>query len=153
MAVTLREQDLRQKFKFQAQRWKDFDEFKEFEIRYLQEKLPDWIYFEPSKGKEEIFKPIDHHPKLELYEVWMEGYRATGEAGEAQKLGEAHARNFGQACHIIVAKSILEKIEEENNPFFKGHATPGRWDYDPSALSIWACRLFWSEELARKSFG
>jgi hypothetical protein len=47
----------------------------------------------------------------------------------------------------------LEFMEKENKSDYKEYSTPGRWDYDPNELTYWGCRLFWSKELAKKSFG
>jgi hypothetical protein len=153
MAINLTAKDLQKRFKLISQDWKSFEEFEEYYIRSLREKLPDTIYYVDKKGKAITFSPINHHPELQEYEVWMEGHRATGESSQAQLLGRVMARNFGQACHIIVAGSFLQQVDKINQPGYLGHTEPGRWDYDAQELSIWRCKLYWSEELARKSFG
>lgn len=151
MAITLTSKDVAAK---RVERyWPSWEEFEAFYIRYLREKLADTIYYTDQGGTEKVLKPINHHPELMEYEVWMEGYAATGESGGATLIGKAKARNFAQACHIVAATNHLEWIAKENAPDYKEYSTPGRWDYDPSNLSIWGCKLYWSEEIARKAFG
>lgn len=89
----------------------------------------------------------DHH-YLE-----MSGYAATGESSGAGLLGKAFARNFAQACDIVLCKDHLKHIDEVNSPEYKGYCPPRTWDYDPSNLSVWGRTLHWSKELASKSFG
>lgn len=72
------------------------------------------------------------------YEVWIEGYLATGMEGVPQKarlLGTFEADSFRHAC---VQWAITNK---ETNLF------------NIEALSYWGCRMFDNEEEARKSFG
>lgn len=108
-------------------------------------------YYTNKDGVEEHIPPVDHHPQLKEYEVWCEGYAATGESGSATLLGKAYARNFTQACHIVMCTNFLLNAQEVNDPNGKKYTDIGRWDYDPSKLSYWGCKLFWSKELAQKS--
>ncbi len=130
----------------------DFKEFREYYLKWLSETIPDTIYYKPDFGDEVQIKPINHWPDLKTYEVWMEGYAATGEQGPAQLLGKVNARNFAQACHILTCEAYLKSAYAANGPLHEGF-WDGRWLYDAAALSVWGCRLFWSEELARRSFG
>jgi hypothetical protein len=151
MAITTNYQSLKEKFK--PEYWNSFEDFEEYYLRRLAEQLPDTNYYTNKDGVEITIKPINHHPELKEYEVWCEGYRATGEHGTATLLGKAKARNFAQACHIVMCKNHLAWIEQENQPNYNQHVVPGRWDYDPSQLRYWNCELFWSEGLAEKTFG
>lgn len=136
-----------------SRHWPDEKEWVEYYLLYLSEKLADTNYFTDKDGTKRVIPPVNHHPELKEYEVWMGGYMATGEHGEATLWGTAKARNFAQACHIVMCREKLADILKENQPEHKGYTTPGRWDYDPHDLSYWACGLFWSEEVARKQFG
>ncbi len=69
---------------------------------------------------------------MEKFEVWQEGYQATGQRGEASFLGETEANSFSEACDII--------CREDPN-------------YNKERLSVWGCKLFPTEKEARKSFG
>lgn len=69
---------------------------------------------------------------MAMHEVWMEGYRATGEHAVAEKLGEAEAPTFADACDIVCAK---------------------RSDYDWKRGTVWGCCLFNNEADARAVFG
>ena len=66
------------------------------------------------------------------YEIWSEGYAATGERGEAIKIGEAEAESFQEACNTLLRENGL---------------------YDSARLTYWGCRLFDNEADARKLFG
>ena len=76
------------------------------------------------------------------YEIWVEGYAATGSYGEAQKIGEAEADSFDEAVQIID-----EEIKHDGRDFGElRHEKTGHW-------SFWGCRLFDNENDARASFG
>jgi len=68
----------------------------------------------------------------QLFQVWREGYRATGDRDGAHKMGDAVADSFEEAC-----QAVLE----------------GDKSFDPKRLTWWGCRLYPSEALARKQFG
>jgi hypothetical protein len=141
------------KYKFNPQYWDSIDEFEDYVLRRIQETMADRNYYTDRNGIERQIDFINHHPELHEYEVWMEGYAATGERSDATLLGKTFARNFAQACDIIMCKSHLEDISECNNPNYTQYCPPRKWDYDTNKLSVWGCGLYWSEKLARKSFG
>ncbi len=70
------------------------------------------------------------------FEIWSEGYRATGNSGVATFLGYGEGIDFKCACDDL-AKSDLK---------FKQY-------YDPLKLTYWGCRLFSNSQDARKFFG
>lgn len=69
------------------------------------------------------------------YDVWMEGYAATGEYGTAQKLGSAKAASFKEACKIVATRQGMGEL------------------YSEATNTLWACKLHPTEEAARKAFG
>jgi len=144
--------DLIQK-EFNPRYWKSINDFEEYYLRRLQETIADRNYYTDRTGVEREINAINHFPELKEYEIWMEGYAATGESAGAVLIGKAFARNFAQACDIVMCKSHLAYIEKVNLPDCKDYCPPRKWDYDPMKLSVWGCRLYWSEELARKSCG
>jgi len=75
---------------------------------------------------------------MEEYEVWMEGFSATGERSGAQFQGKIKSESFAGACEKLVGKQL-----DKN--------TDGSYRY--GIPSIWGCRLFDNEKDARKSFG
>ena len=151
MAILTNYQDI--KDKFNPNYWDSIDEFESFYLQELSERLADTNYYTNKNGEEVKISPVNNYPELKEYEVWMEGYAATGEHGTATLVGKTKARNFAQACHILMCEQKLKSITEENKPNNKDYVTPGRWDYDPNRLSYWACKMYWSKELASKSFG
>lgn len=78
---------------------------------------------------------------MPMYDVWMEGYRATGEQIAAQYLGSVDRPTFTEACDAIMQVKRSEEKWEVNKY------------YDRSKLTYWGCRLFETEAAARKSFG
>ena len=72
---------------------------------------------------------------MKQYEVWMEGYAATGDSSEAEFCGVYEAETFSDAC----AAWNKEKGE-------KGY-------FNARALTYWGCRFFDNETDARRSFG
>lgn len=137
---------------FSPRYWSSIDEF---EAHYLTELAEHgkYNYYTDRNGNTAAFPSINHFPELKEYEVWMEGYAATGESAGAHLVGKAEARNFAQACHIVMCEQYLKQAQTENSPEYTHYIDASRWDYDPRSLGYWGCRLFWSEELARKSFG
>ncbi|KKN04082.1 hypothetical protein LCGC14_1100940 [marine sediment metagenome] len=73
---------------------------------------------------------------MRRYEIWSEGYAATGEHGTAVFLGSAEGKTFGDACVNFAC---------ENSGFSK--------HFGQAQLTYWGCRLFDNEIGARKSFG
>jgi hypothetical protein len=76
---------------------------------------------------------------LIMIEVWMEGYAATGESGEAQKLGEYDVATFDEAVDLCL-ESHPDSVKVHHRSV-DGHHT------------IWGCGLYDNEQDARKSFG
>ena len=151
MAITTNFSDVQKNFN--SQYWGSIDEFEEYYLRRFQETMGDTNYYTDRHGEERKIGFIDHHPALNEYEVWMAGYVATGEHATAHLVGKVSARNFAQACDIVMCNQHLKSIKEDNSPDNTKYCPPRTWDYDPSELSVWGCRLYWSEELARKAFG
>ena len=70
------------------------------------------------------------------FEIWSEGFSATGNSGTAQRWGNAVGRTFKEAC--------LE--------YSRGDANFDNY-FNLNRLTFWGCKLYPSEEEARKSFG
>lgn len=92
---------------------------------------------------------------MKEFEVWSEGYSATGEHSGAIYHGIVAAETFDEAC-IKVMGDKLDKNSDGSyrRGGYRGNAEPG---IDRAKLqgnySIWACQLFDNEADARKSFG
>jgi len=151
MAITTSFKDVLRNFN--PNKWGSIDEFEEYYLRRIQETMPDTNYYTGKDGVERSIGFIDNHPNLKEYEVWSEGYMATGESGNAYLVGKCFARNFAQACDIVMCKNRLEWINRVNDPTYSKYNPPQKWSYDPQKLTDWACALYWSKELAIKSFG
>lgn len=67
-----------------------------------------------------------------MFEVWVEGYAATGNNAAARKIGDVEADNFRDACEKLCGQGQV--------PAYNG-------------VSIWGCRLFDNEADARREFG
>lgn len=85
----------------------------------------------------------NRHQLLDIkeYEIWTEGYRATGEEQNASLLGKASGFSFKEACDAFHAQ-----LDEPKKNIWSYHPDSGTW-------SVWGCRLFDNETDARKSFG
>lgn len=70
------------------------------------------------------------------YEIWSEGFNATGESGRATFHGASIGVDFKDACDRFA----------ENNKDFKYY-------YSPERLTYWGCRLFDNHADAAVSFG
>lgn len=76
-------------------------------------------------------------PKQTRYEIWMEGWSATGGFSKAQQLDTIEAESFAAACAKACRKKNLP------NPVIEADAQ----------IRSWGCGLFDNEEDARKAFG
>jgi len=77
---------------------------------------------------------------MRTFEIWSEGYRATGEAATATCHGTFEGATFTEAV-----QRYLETLGQENRAFYRQH-NDGTW-------TCWGCRLFDNEADARKAFG
>lgn len=77
---------------------------------------------------------------MKNFEIWVEGYMATGESGKAMLFGNINAGSFDEA----VAK--LLEIKPSLKPYYNYNEKTGTHSY-------WGCRMFDNENEARSSFG
>jgi len=73
---------------------------------------------------------------MRKYEIWSEGFSATGEYGPAQLMGSSEGNSFEDACR---------RLAEKESGFDEY--------YNPERNTYWGCRLFDNEADARRSFG
>lgn len=123
-------------------------------VKDLQEEVDEYLKPISATTDEELAKyPINRRQKDILppepevvpmgkqWEVWLEGYAATGESSTAQKLTSLlHDRWQGETFQDAVRLAL-------------GVLT---WDmkyYDEKKNAFWGCRFFDNETDARKSFG
>lgn len=76
---------------------------------------------------------------MKTWEVWSEGYLASGDRADTTFEGRAEAETFAEACRIACVERGRWKIE------------PG--SFDPKGLTVWGCRLFDNEADARRAYG
>ncbi|ABY63271.1 hypothetical protein ST201phi2-1p448 [Pseudomonas phage 201phi2-1] len=79
--------------------------------------------------------------KLREFEVWMEGYRATGEDAKAHLLGKGVGYSFNEAV-----KNLKEQLGEHKTKEWRYNPNTGLW-------SNWGCTLYDNETEARKFNG
>lgn len=87
----------------------------------------------PIEEEQEQTPKIDVHDSE--YEVWVEGYAATGERGSAWRLGKYKADGFRNA---VIAAVLEHGLESE---------------FDLERMTYWGCRFFDNEADARKAYG
>lgn len=75
------------------------------------------------------------------HSLWVEGYAATGERGEAMFLGTYESDTFDEA----VQKWNAEKNSKNTYGELR-RRDDGYW-------TVWGCRIFDNEHAARQSFG
>lgn len=91
--------------------------------------------------------------KTEKFQIWIQGYAATGESQSAERLlrkGQAdstwEAISFEQACVKALNELKWTMLYEEPQGLGSCH-------YDPQANAYWGRRFFNNETDARKPFG
>ena len=77
------------------------------------------------------------------FEVWTEGYAATGQSQGATFHGKVMAESFDEACIKLLGSSLDKNI---NSP--DGYKRNLR-----GFMSVWACGCFDNETDARSYFG
>lgn len=102
-----------------------------------------------------------------MWEIWEEGYAATGERGEARLLGKEQAETFREACLAHFAKDAVKRARDLGAIAYKNagarkpqmdvskviQETRCIGDFDPDELALWGCRWFPTEAEARRRFG
>ena len=79
--------------------------------------------------------PQEEERQTKKFTIWSEGYRATGQSGTAQIMGQAYGETFKEACI----------------KFFTDHRDMRL--FNAENLTFWGCSLFPDEARARKFFG
>lgn len=72
---------------------------------------------------------------MKSYNLWMEGFAATGQSASASYLGSFKANTFEEACRKW-------GLQDNNAAYFNFEN-----------LTYWGCSLFDNEQDARRSFG
>lgn len=94
--------------------------------------------------------PLQPAPR-QVFEVWAEGWSATGNNSPARLVAKVEALTFREACYVAMCREYLDGVASQRKS--ATYYNPDRFDYDFTNLKIWGCRLFPSEIEARASFG
>lgn len=87
---------------------------------------------------------------MKEFQIWIEGYRATGESGTAHTIGSGIGENFDEAVKDYMEKNPNNGIcKNERNMYHSDESYNNR----RSNWNIWRCNLFENESDARKIFG
>jgi hypothetical protein len=87
---------------------------------------------------------------MKEFEIWCEGYAATGERGAANKVGTGIGKTFDEAVKDYMSKHPNHGIEENGRNRYMSEEW---YNNRKSNWNIWACNLYDNEADARKSFG
>ena len=75
---------------------------------------------------------------MKTFNIWAEGFSATGQTGEANFIGFSEGMTFLEACNnFSLVNELFGKYYNVNN----------------GVPTHWGCRLFDNEQDARKTFG
>lgn len=89
---------------------------------------------------------------MKIFEIWMEGYAATGESGTAQCLGEFEGETFDDAVEAY-NRSVSDDGNKAKRNMRSKYISDEAYEDRYSDWSIWACNLYNHEADARKAFG
>lgn len=84
------------------------------------------------------------------FEIWCEGFRATGQSGNAYMMGTGQGSDFDEAVRDYMEKHPDRDIRENTR---EGYFTDEDYENRRSNWNDWACNLFDNEADARKAFG
>ena len=77
-----------------------------------------------------------------MYQVWIEGYAATGESGKAMFMGVYEANSFAEAAEI----ACHEFFSDFQESLFRAGT-------DTTPPAYWGCRIFDNPADAMEAFG
>ena len=87
---------------------------------------------------------------MKAFEIWIEGFAATGQSQGAHMIGSSQGNSFDEAVENYIIKNPDCVIEKNGRGrYMDDEAYANR----RSNWNIWACNLFDNEIDARKSFG
>lgn len=121
-------------------------------MRYSDKELQeadDFLGMSPDEqmeryGKQQVHKEKDMRPKLvrktSEFNIWAEGYRATGEHGRAVYMGRGEGATFPEACDEYFNR---QDNKHDRNLYSKRF----------NDRFYWSCKLFNNEADARKAHG
>jgi hypothetical protein len=72
-----------------------------------------------------------------IYNIWVEGFSATGQHGPAQFIASVDSTSFKEACIKLATPEIQRKYGNFNETY----------------LTLWGCKLFDNEVDARRNYG
>ena len=79
---------------------------------------------------------------MKEYEVWTEGYAATGQSAGAMFHGKVFAETFDDAC----IKLLGEDLDKDKT-------TKDGYSRSAGRLTVWGCGCYDNEDDAREYFG
>ena len=93
---------------------------------------------------------------LREYDIWSEGFAATGERSGAILLSEGYPEIYAHSFDEAVEKLVKmwkgdKKLFQKSTP--SRYMSPEAYENRRSNWSFWACNLFDNEQDARVSFG
>lgn len=88
---------------------------------------------------------------MKTFQIWMEGYIATGESGRAQMIGTGKGETFNDAVKDFMKENPTDHRIQENTR--KRYTTQEAYDTRDSNWNIWACDLYDNHADAAKAFG
>ena len=87
------------------------------------------------------------------YEIWSEGYRASGDSSKAIFIGVFEAETFDEAVEEYNRTRDKKYTTAAEKNTRKRYISDEAYEKRRSNWNIWACNLFDNERDARKSFG
>lgn len=136
-------------YPYWADVYKEIDDFEKYFLEEIAERITEKVVY--TKGdKTVILEPADHYPSLKTYSIFEAGYIQGDTTTEPIFLGSVKARNFAQACHILMCKKYLEAAELKNDTDQPEGSEPFYFRYDPIYLTFRDNKLCSSIESAKK---
>ena len=96
-----------------------------------------------SDEREAYIEIAQDNKPPQMFEVWMEGYAATGESALAHKVGEVLCKTFDEAVLILTEGKVDKDPDQED----------GLKRNSKGNLCSWACAFYDNEADAREFLG
>lgn len=124
--------------------------FEEYFLMEVSERTLNDVEYTDAEGNVRIIKAVDHYPALRLYSVWEAAHIEDNVEHPPVYHGDVQARNFQQACHILMAEKYLDAAKLKNDVNEPEGLKCIQWPYDPLHLTYRGNKLYQTEKSARK---
>ena len=130
--------------------YSNIDLFEEYFLMEISERVMSVVEYTDRDGNKRNINPVDHYPALKTYSVWEGAHYQDNVEMPPVYHGDIQARNFQQACHILMAEKYMEAAKLKNDVNEPEGLKCIEWPYDPKHLTYNGNKLYQIQKAAKK---